>query len=71
MTPFQPPTAYSDSIERPPCAMCGRQMLLSRIQLESDDFDKRTFECPSCAHEEVWIVKIPDRAANPSAHPQA
>ena len=58
MTLSQLPTAYSESIERPLCVKCATQMMLCRIQPETGDFDKRTFECPSCAHEETWIVKL-------------
>lgn len=58
MTIYQPATPYSDSITRPPCTKCGTKMLLSRIEPDEPNHDKRTFECPSCNHEHSVIVKF-------------
>ena len=44
-------------IERPPCIKCGTQMLLARIEPDKPDHDRRTFECPECAHAESIVVK--------------
>lgn len=41
VTIFQPATQYSSSIVRPPCSKCGTQMLLSRIEPDKPDYDKR------------------------------
>ncbi len=44
-------------IERPPCIKCGTQMLLTRIEPDKPDHDRRTFECPECAYQESIVVK--------------
>ena len=51
---FQP---GENLIERPPCIKCGTQMLLTRIEPDKSDHDRRTFECPECAYEESIVVK--------------
>jgi transcription elongation factor Elf1 len=33
-------------------------MLLSRIEPDKPDQDKRTFECPNCRHAESVVVKF-------------
>ena len=33
-------------------------MLLSRIEPNVPDHDKRTFECPACGHERSEVVKF-------------
>jgi DNA-directed RNA polymerase subunit RPC12/RpoP len=58
MTRYQPATEYSNSIPRPPCATCGAGMLLSRIEPDKPDHDKRAFECPNCRHAESVVVKF-------------
>jgi hypothetical protein len=58
MTIYQPSTAYSASITRPPCPKCSTMMLLSRIEPDITDHDRRTFECPKCGHEETVVVKF-------------
>lgn len=58
MTIYQPATPYSASIIRPPCPKCGAQMLLSRIEPDKPDHDKRTFECAACGHELSQVVKF-------------
>jgi transcription elongation factor Elf1 len=32
-------------------------MMLSRIEPDMPDHDKRTFECSMCNHEESFVVK--------------
>jgi hypothetical protein len=32
-------------------------MLLTRIEPDKPDHDRRTFECPECAYEESLVVK--------------
>ena len=58
MTIYQPSTSYSVSIKRPSCPKCGTQMLLSRIEPDAPDHDKRTFKCSACSHELSEIVKF-------------
>ena len=57
MTIFEPATAYSNSIVRPPCSKCGTQVLLALIEPDKPDHDKRTFECSICGHSESFVVK--------------
>ena len=57
MTTYQPATAYSNSIIRPPCSRCGMKMLLARIEPDKPDHDKRTFECAGCGNEHSEVVK--------------
>lgn len=57
MTLYKPATPYSDSIKRPPCAKCGEQMWLARIEPDLPEHDKRSFECPKCGNEESFVVK--------------
>jgi transposase-like protein len=58
VTIYQPVTAYSRSIKRPDCPRSGTRMMLSRIEPNKPDHDKRMFECPSCNHERSEIVKF-------------
>ncbi|TMI99830.1 MAG: hypothetical protein E6G97_21370 [Alphaproteobacteria bacterium] len=58
MTLYQPPTFHSNAIIRPPCPKCGAKMLLSRIEPDVPDHDKRTFECSACGHELSEVVKF-------------
>ena len=58
MTIFQPATAYSASIVRPPCPKCGMRMLLARIEPDTPDHDKRSYECAGCGHEHSEVVKF-------------
>lgn len=44
-------------IDRPSCPKCGTKMMLRRIEPDAPDHDKRTFECPSCNHEETFVFK--------------
>ena len=57
MTSFTPSESYLVSIKRPHCAKCGMLMMLVRIEPDSPDHDRRTFECGSCGHSEVKVVK--------------
>jgi DNA-directed RNA polymerase subunit RPC12/RpoP len=43
--------------ERIDCPKCGTKMLLTRIEPDKADHDKRTFECPKCQHVETVIIK--------------
>lgn len=58
MTIFKPATPYSNSIARPPCSKCGNRMLLSRLEPQEPDHDKRTFECIICKNIENFVVKF-------------
>jgi hypothetical protein len=58
MTRYQPATAYSDAIVRPPCTKCGTVMLLARIEPDKPGHDLRTFECPKCEHSESVVIKF-------------
>jgi hypothetical protein len=57
MTLFQPPAAYSKSIERPACPSCKTAMMLARIDMDAPDHDKCTFYCPGCENELSVVVK--------------
>jgi hypothetical protein len=43
--------------ERPSCPNCSRVMMLSRLDRENSDKDKRTFECVACNRYESIIVQ--------------
>jgi predicted RNA-binding Zn-ribbon protein involved in translation (DUF1610 family) len=58
MTIYQPSSSYSASIPRPPCPKCGEMMLLSRIEPDVPDHDRRTFECPNCGNSKTEVVKF-------------
>jgi ribosomal protein S27AE len=57
MTLYQPATAYSDAIKRPPCPQCGSTMLLARIEPDKPGHDRRTFQCGKCGHCSSEVVK--------------
>ena len=41
------------SIDRPPCPKCGWPMWLAHIEpSDKPDYDKQTFDCPRCEHQE-------------------
>lgn len=44
-------------IELPACAGCGGLMLLTRIDPDHPDHEKRTFECTACKREQSAVVK--------------
>ena len=48
---------HSDVVERPPCPTCITPMWLARVSPHTPGYDSRTFECPTCRHEETMIVK--------------
>ena len=59
MTIYQPATAYSAAIIRPPCPRCGApRMMLARIEPDMPDHEKRSFECPNCGDEHREVVKL-------------
>ena len=43
-------------IERPPCFRCGLKMMLTRLEREGGDRERRTFECPKCEHSQSVLV---------------
>jgi hypothetical protein len=43
---------------RPPCAKCGRPLLLTRIEPEEPGFDLRTYYCAHCESNETIIARI-------------
>jgi predicted RNA-binding Zn-ribbon protein involved in translation (DUF1610 family) len=43
---------------RPPCPSCGELMMLSRIDRETTEHDRRTFECFPCNRSERVIVTL-------------
>jgi DNA-directed RNA polymerase subunit RPC12/RpoP len=49
-------------IERPRCTECGTRMLLSRMEPCDDHSEKRTFDCPRCAHIKTIIAADPLRS---------
>jgi hypothetical protein len=50
-------TLSSQTIERPACPKCGIRMMLTRIEPDEPDHDKRTFECFECGNSENVVVK--------------
>ena len=58
MTRFQPATAHSNAIVRPPCPKCGTAMLLAYIEPERPGYETHTFECPRCEHSKSVVAKI-------------
>jgi hypothetical protein len=48
-----PPAGYL----LPTCPSCGESMMLSRIDPESSDHDRRTFECFPCNRSESVVVR--------------
>jgi hypothetical protein len=57
MTPSTPSESYIVSIARPHCAKCGNLMMLARIEPDTPDHDRRTFECANCGHSEVTVAR--------------
>jgi ssDNA-binding Zn-finger/Zn-ribbon topoisomerase 1 len=47
----------SSPIERP-CPNCGGMMRLFTIEPTQPGYDKRSFKCTACAHEDSIIVKV-------------
>jgi hypothetical protein len=43
---------------RPPCARCGRPLILTRIEPEEPGFDLRTYYCAACEDAEVIISAV-------------
>ena len=41
----------------PTCPICGKSMMLSRIDPEYADHDRRTFECFRCNRSESVVVQ--------------
>ena len=57
MSLYQTPTSHSDSVPRPCCSWCGMQMMLARIDPETDDSEQRTFECFRCKRLESVVAR--------------
>ena len=55
-------TPSSLLIGRPKCPKCGIQMALTRIEPDKPDYDRRTFDCPSCDHVENVVVRYTPEA---------
>ena len=49
--------ASPPAIERPACPKCGIRMMLTRVEPDEPDHDKRTFECFECGHSKSVVVK--------------
>jgi predicted RNA-binding Zn-ribbon protein involved in translation (DUF1610 family) len=58
MTTYQPATPYSDLIKRPSCPKCGTAMLLTSLEPDKPDHDKRTFDCAGCGEQVSEVVKF-------------
>jgi hypothetical protein len=43
---------------RPPCAKCGRPLILPRIETEEPDYDLRTYYCAACKDTKVISAAI-------------
>ena len=48
---------HSDSIPRPTCRNCQSTMMLCRIEPDTLEHYKYTFECPRCEHSESVVSK--------------
>jgi predicted nucleic-acid-binding Zn-ribbon protein len=58
MTKYQPATAATDALVRPPCTKCGTRTLLVGIEAEKPGFDLNTFECPKCGQHKTTVTRI-------------
>jgi hypothetical protein len=52
-----------NGILRPPCAKCGTESLLVRIEPDKPGFEQHIFECPKCEHSQSSIFKIGSAAS--------
>jgi len=59
MTKYQPVTAASNALVRPPCPKCGMKTDLIGIEAEKPGYDLNTFECPACGQFETSVTKMP------------
>src|SRR4051812_42129202 len=48
MTLYQPATAASNALVRPPCTKCDTPTLLMGIESGKPGYDLNPFECPKC-----------------------
>jgi len=48
----------SDVIVRPPCAKCGAETRLVRIEPDKPGYEHHVFGCPKCDHSQSSISKI-------------
>ena len=51
-----PSPSFLASIPRPHCLKCETLMLLTRIEPDQPDHDRRIFECTDCGHIDVVVV---------------
>lgn len=58
MTEFLLSVPPQRTIHQPPCPDCGRPMMLTRVDPDTPDHDKRTFGCLACDREESVVVKF-------------
>jgi hypothetical protein len=56
MTKYQPATAATDAIIRPPCSKCATNTHLVGIESDKPGYDLHTFECPECGQFETSVV---------------
>ena len=42
----------------PSCPRCGTRMSLVRIFPDKPGYDRRTYECPRCQHEETEVIQF-------------
>ena len=43
---------------RPPCAKCGRPLVLTRIEPEKPGFDRRIYYCMHCQSPEFVTARV-------------
>ena len=56
MTKYQPATAVTDAITRPPCSKCATGTLLVGIEPDRPGYELCTFECPRCGQFETSVI---------------
>jgi len=58
MSQAQLTLAPSLNIDLPICPICQSGMMLTRIEPEKPDHDRRSYECQKCDHSESVVVKF-------------
>ena len=56
MTIYQPATAASNALVRPPCTKRGTPTLLIGIESDRPGFDLNTFEYPKCGQFDTTVT---------------
>ena len=51
------PEKNHNPLGRPLCSKCGSVTLLMRVERETSERSKHTFECPKCKHLESAMVQ--------------